>query len=626
MYQSFNKVSTFADVDTVSQQLESYDIPFSSTYGMFEWAAAQYADKEALRFQPFSNHNEGVVSFSYRDVFEKITQTANLFNKLTVGEESSIVSYILPNIPQTHFTIWGAEAAGIVNGINPFLESKKISNIIRSANSKVLVCLSKNDSPELWEKTKSIIELTPSIHTLVIVGNDCDTLGLSAEVGIKVVDFNKSTACESSASLENKRDIHQDDIASYFHTGGTTGTPKIVQHTHANELNNAMSLNAFYPGSNDDVCLVGLPLFHVNAVIGTGLAAFMRGSCVLLLTPAGFRTPGVLENLWQLIEVHKATLFSCVPTILTALLNFPVDKHNIQSLNYVVCGAAPLSTNLMARFEDASGAKILESYGLTEGSCITTLNPPHGERKVGSIGLALPGQKLKIVQLSNDSKILKECSSNEVGTLLIQGKNVFPGYLQSEKNNGVLLDYGWLNTGDLAKIDEDGYVWLMGREKDLIIRGGHNIDPAMIEEVFMVHSDVASVAAVGQPDIYAGELPCVYICLKPGVYISTDELMSFCESLIPERAAKPVHIEIIDDLPLTEVGKIFKPALRLEASKRVISQYFDKKKIDCDVSVEYQIGNSPCLLLKTTVDTNVIKDAMSYFSIEYIIKESAASS
>jgi fatty-acyl-CoA synthase len=224
-----------------------------------------------------------------------------------------------------------------------------------------------------------------------------------------------------------------------------------------------------------------------------------------------------------------------------------------------------MPAEIFKEFERRTGLKILEGYGLTEGTCISSVNPPHGERRIGSIGFRIPYQEMAVARVNDDGTgtILP---ANEIGAVLIRGDNVFPGYLEEVHNQDIWVDLGdgggpWLNTGDLGRQDEEGYFWLTGRKKEIIIRGGHNIDPKIIEDPMHRHPAVALAAAVGRPDARVGEVPVVYVQLKPGTEATTEELLSFAQTNIPERAAIPKQIYIIEQMPVTAVGKLFKPAL-----------------------------------------------------------------
>src|SRR5690606_24138526 len=226
-----------------------------------------------------------------------------------------------------------------------------------------------------------------------------------------------------------------------------------------------------------------------------------------------------------------------------------------------------------------TGLRILEGYGLTEATCATSINPPAGERRIGSVGLAMPFQKVKAAIVGADGRLVRECAAEEIGSLLVSGPAVFPGYLREQDNAKVWAEEGWLNTGDLCRIDRDGYIWLTGRAKDLIIRGGHNIDPQMIEEVLVTHPAVAMAAAVGQPDAYAGELPMAFVAARPGTAPTPEELIAYCRERIAERAAVPVRVVVLTALPVTAVGKTFKPELRWRAIELVYTEALAAKGI-----------------------------------------------
>jgi fatty-acyl-CoA synthase len=421
-----------------------------------------------------------------------------------------------------------------------------------------------------------------------------------AHVGIH--DFSTAMARESGKALSSTRRMRIDDVSSFFCTGGTTGLPKIAIRRHGNEVANARNAGQFFgesigPGKT---IFCGLPLFHVNAVMVTGLLAFSRGAHVVLGTPQGYRGEGVVKRFWEIVEHFRINFFSGVPTLFGSLLDVPVGEHDISSLEYGLCGAAPMPVELLRTFQDRTGIRILEGYGLTEGTCVSSVNPPLGERRVGSIGLRLPGQEMKAVVVDENGRYVRDCVADEVGQLVISGPNVFVGYIRPEQNIGIWIEGGdggrWLNTGDLGRCDPDGYFWLTGRKKELIIRGGHNIDPAAIEEPLHRHPAVQIAAAVGRPDMHAGELPVAYVQLKPGTTATEAELAEFLRREINERAALPKGIRIVDAMPLTGVGKIFKPALKRRETTDALRSALAEAGVE-DASVSLIDDNSRGILL-----------------------------
>ena len=576
-------IRTLQDIEQIeSTPLSDRDLP-SSTFELIRRTAQTSPEAAALSFILQGTGEETPLRLNYAELLGKITQTANAFHRLGL-RPGKAVSFLLPNLPQTHYTIWGGEAAGIVNAINPLLDPEHIAELIHASNSELLVTLAPFPGTELWDKVDALRDQLPELKAILCVDManllpEPQRSALKAQRGLLpegVLDFDETIAACPADHLESGRVITADDIASYFHTGGTTGTPKLAPHSHGNEVAMAYSMNLVTRFGVGDVTLCGLPLFHVNGVIVTGLTAFIGGAEVLLATPQGYRNTTLLSNFWKVIARHKVSFFSGVPTIYAGLLQIPSEGHDLSSLKYALCGAAPMPVELIRQFEAKTGLTLLEGYGLTEGTCGSCANPPAGERRPGSIGLPMPYCEVRIKVLDEQGRYLRDAAQDEIGNLCIRGATVFKGYLQASKNAGIWVDGDWFNTGDLGRVDADGYIWLTGRSKDLIIRGGHNIDPQMIEEALHKHPAVAMAAAVGKPDEKAGELPVVYVQLKPGAQTRETELLEHAAAHIPERAAVPKDAWIIDAIPLTAVGKTFKPALRFDAIARVYQAAVDE--------------------------------------------------
>lgn len=503
--------------------------------------------------------DEKAVDISYAFFVGRVTQTANLFHDLGVGS-GDVVSYILPNLPETHYILWGAEAAGIANPVNPMLDRDHMTGIMNAARSKILVIPADRD---IRQKIKHIKDHVPSLKHIIQLGNNS-----GADPGDDVIFYDDVIDHYADDRLDSGRVFHRDDVCSLFHTGGTTGLPKLARHSHYNEIANARMTGLAIGMTSEDISFCGLPLFHVNGAFLTGLACFMTGATVLLATAAGFRTPEVIPNFWKIVEKYRVTYFSAVPTVYSSLLRIDMGGADVSSLRVAICGAAPMPCDVIEKFEGATGLVLLEGYGMTEGAAVSSCNPLYGERRGGSVGFHLPYQQMKTVILDAEGHYLRDCKTDEIGTVVLKGPNVFSGYLQEEANRQIWVADGWFNSGDMGRQDEQGYFWLTGRTRELIIRGGHNIDPAMIENALMRHDDIMAVAAVGKPDSYAGEVPVAYVVLETGADRDISGLLEFAKNHIAERAAVPKEIYLIDDLPLTAVGKIFKPALKQDAIRR----------------------------------------------------------
>jgi fatty-acyl-CoA synthase len=563
----------------------------SNTYELIQRGASLDPDAPALSFFLTVDEHRRPETWTYREFFARITQTANFFHRLGATKDT-VIAFVLPNLPETHFTIWGGQATGVVVGLNPLLEGAALGQLLEAAGAEILVTLAPFPGTDIWQRIQPNLVRQTSLKQVVLVNladrvrgfkavaarvmQRRETLrqhGLSGVRGavpkhIGLHDFWGSIRGEEERGLVSRRRFSASDSSSWFFTGGTTGLPKLAMRCHGNEVANTWSLTQVAGDhvSPGKVLFCGLPLFHVNGVLITGLLPFSRGAHVVLGTPQGYRGPGLVKRFWEIVERHRVNLFSGVPTLYSSLLQVPIGSHDVSTLEYGLCGAAPMPTEVFRTFEERTGLKILEGYGLTEATCCSSMNPPGGERRIGSVGLHVPGQPMKTVVLDERGAYVRDCAVDEVGLVVVSGANVFAGYRAAKHNEGLWVDCGdgrrWLNTGDLARRDAEGYFWLTGRKKELIIRSGHNIDPAVIEEPLHRHPGVQVAAAVGRPDAHAGELPVAYVQLRQGAAVTEAELLEFLRREITERAALPKQVRIVDEIPLTAVGKIYKPALK----------------------------------------------------------------
>lgn len=548
-----------ADVIEIEKVPLTERIKATSTYEMLRDAARRSPDKPAVLFLRDGLPDETPLSWSYRALFGRITQLANALHRLGVGPRD-VTSILLPNLPHYHIAMWGAEAAGIANPINPLLEPQHIIDILNATEAKALITIGPGIDAARGQQVRMLRHAVPTLKALIQIAAGDD-------LPEGVYDFDQLIAAEPADRLVSGRVFDLADTASYFHTGGTTGAPKLVPHTHRNETFIAWLVGEYGNYDETSIQLAALPLFHVAANGGESLAPLTSGATVIMASAMGWRGPNVIPNAWKLIEKFRVNRMAAVPTVYGALLNVPIDA-DIATLGYCGVGAAPLSTELAKAWRAKTGVPLIEGWGMTESTHLVAANPGDNYR-VGSIGIRLPYMEMKAVLVDGDGNHVRDCADDEPGVVVIRGPNVFPGYKDAKNNKGVWLEGGWFNTGDLGRRDADGYFWLTGRAKDLIIRGGHNIDPSLIEETLHRHPAVALAAAIGKPDAHAGELPMAYVVMKPGARASEDELIAFARSEISERAAAPSEVRIIDTMPVTAVGKIFKPTLRqmaIEAS------------------------------------------------------------
>ncbi|MEM1143063.1 MAG: acyl-CoA synthetase [Pseudomonadota bacterium] len=586
------KITCLADVEQFEAVPPQDRWRGRNTYDLLARSAARYADRPAFKFQYTSAVDEEPHTVSYEELFKRVTQTANMLSASGV-DIGAVTSILLPNLPENHYTIWGAQALGIASPINYMLEPIAFRDILRESEARALVCLGPSSEFDIWEKTLQIVDELPDLQVVFAVASAPDALPDATPGGIPIRPFSTALEAQPTDRLVFDREIDIEEVGIYFHTGGTTGTPKLARISHRNQVHVASFKADFSRLNEESVGICALPLFHVNAVYNTGLNFFAVGGHPVYLTAKGFRTKGLLDNFWKLVERYQGSMFNTVPTVVSALLGKSLDGIDISSLKYVICGAAPISPEVFRRFQETTGANILEGYGLTEGTLSSSANPMDGEKRLGSVGIRSPYQQMKCVILGADGNYERDCDFDEVGVIAIKGPNVFMGYKQEPANDGLFVD-GWFLTGDLARQDSDGYFWMTGRAKDLIIRGGNNIDPKGIEDVLTEHPAVELAAAVGQPDSYAGELPCAFVSLDEDFKLAADdaslaalaeELQSFAKERVSERAAAPVHVAILDEMPITAVGKIFKPSLVAMAIERVLSEALRPLESDLSLSV-----------------------------------------
>ncbi|MFH1139793.1 MAG: acyl-CoA synthetase [Pseudomonadota bacterium] len=558
------RIASLADIEEIEKVPLDQRLKAKNTYDVIKNGAAIDPEAMAISFFLAAEHYASPLEVKYRDLLANINRTANLFHDLGVGP-GDVISFLLPNAPQTHYVLWGGEAAGVVSPINPMLEPATIRDICQAVRTKVLVALADLPGSEIWKKVEAIRRDLPDLKAVVRMFGPSDEKN-------GIYGYDEVIGRYNPDRLDSKREIDPGERASIYHTGGTTGTPKLAPHTHLNEAFMAhigAMTSECLPG---ETLLGGLPLFHVNGTMVTGLVPFSIGARVLIVSPLGYRDPTLWPNFYKIVEHYRAVSFSAVPTILSVLLDVPIGQEDISSLRFALCGAAPLSQELFNRFEAYTGMKVREGYGLTEGTTVSSINPYHGVRKVGSIGLRVPYQEMKVFILDDDGVYQREAALGEIGNICIKGPNVFAGYLDERHNQGIWPLPGWFNTGDLGRLDADGYFWLTGRKKELIIRGGHNIDPMSVEEPLYRLPGVMMAAAVGLPDPHAGEVPAAYVQLQEGSVLTSGEILDYLKKEIGERAAVPREVVIIKQMPLTLVGKIFKPALRWDAIRRVYEQ------------------------------------------------------
>lgn len=572
---TLEELQQFENAMTLQQRL-----PERSILDVFIGAAEQQPDRTAITMLMTGAPDEQPRQVSYADLLGLIRRAANLFHTLAGPRPG--VAYMLPSLIETHVTLWGAEAAGYAVPINFLLQPEHIAGLIEASGAKILVALGPHPELDIWQKALQLRDLMPDL-TLVRVAPP----GTPEEQG--VVDIGAALMAQPDDHLIFGEAGRDDDVAAYFHTGGTTGTPKLVAHTHRGQLVAALGGAALGDMRPTDTLTATLPLFHVAGTIFCGLSAFMAGLELLVMSPSGLRSPAMVQGFWRLVAQYKATLVGSVPTAVGAALEVPLDGADISCVRAGLTGAALLPPAVGERFRQVTGTNLFEVYGMTEASGLLSIDPLAGDCGVGSVGWALPYTEVAVRRFSAAGGLGETCDVDEVGVITARGEHISPGYSNAEHNADVFQD-GSLNTGDLGYKDGQGRLYIAGRTKDLIIRSGHNIDPTMIENAMAEHPDVALAAAVGMPDAYAGELPTCFVELRPGASVSEAELREHAERTIGERPAWPKHFHIVETIPLTSVGKIYKPELRSLVTEQLVANILRDQFDLADGGVEAELG------------------------------------
>ncbi|GAB4317533.1 MAG: long-chain fatty acid--CoA ligase [Promethearchaeota archaeon] len=496
--------------------------------------------------------------WTYADLGRVTNKIGHLLAGLGV-EKGDKVSLLLPNVPEFVFFYLGVPKMGAVVGpVNALFKGRGVQFVVNHAESKVLVT-----TPQFMPIVEQIRDDLPLVKEIVLVGDEEE---VEKWPGAK--SFSRLFEAAPDESLPDPG-ITDDDVAAILYTSGTTGFPKGVLQTHGNIVANGRQCAEALPSSPDFRYMLILPLFHVNGQIVTVITPLTVGATTVL-------TPGFSATKhWEIVEKYRCSTFSAVPTILTVLSQVPIrEGADLSSLKFVICGAAPLSVETLKQFEAKfPSAKVVEGYGLTEGTCASSVNPfpteTEDRRKIGSIGLPLPDQEILIVDKDGNP-----LPPRQLGEIVIRGPNVMKGYFKNPEANAETLkpvkghEGMWLYTGDVGFLDEDGFLYIRDRIKDMIIRGGENIYPKEVEEVLYTFPGVSLAAVVGVPDEKYGEEVKAYLVMKEGVpRPSAEEVIAFCKQHLADFQC-PRYVEFRDSLPLTATGKISKKDLREEAAAR----------------------------------------------------------
>ncbi|MFD3512999.1 acyl-CoA synthetase [Streptomyces sp. NPDC058657] len=623
-----------------SVPLEDRGLP-GSTYDVLVRAAALWPDRPALTALPSAEQWEHGQTVTFGQLRDQVHRIANLFHRHGV-RRTTAVGLLTPNTGLLPATLLAAQLAGCAAPVNPALSAEHAERLLGLGGARVLVAAGPELDADAWRTARTVAAALgcTALFALRPVGAPAPAPELDRIEGVHVAHLDVAAAAEPSGLLPGVELPQAGDLAAYFHTGGTTGAPKLAAHTHSNEVTDAWMIAANSVLDSGSVLFSGLPLFHVNALVVTLLAPLLRGQRGVWTGPLGYREPALFSVIWKIVEHFRIAAMSAVPTVYAALARVPLDA-DITSMRFAIVGASPLPPAVRTAFEQHTGVPLCQGYGLTEATCGSARSFLHEHRRPEAAGQRMPYQRVKTIRIDSEGH-WHDLPQGEPGVLALSGPTVFPGYVVGHDGTGPRLDTlgsvrdGWLNTGDLARVDADGFIHLLGRAKDLIIRGGHNIDPAVIEDALLAHPAVTGASAVGRPDPHAGEVPVAYVTLRPrtaGPGPGPDELIAFAARHVPERAAAPKDVVVLPALPLTDIGKPSKVPLRLDATRRAIvtalaahglADAVPESRITCELA-----DGHPWISLPHVADPGLhrrIGDALAPYDVKWAFAEDPGSS
>ncbi|HEY7544878.1 MAG TPA: long-chain-fatty-acid--CoA ligase [Blastocatellia bacterium] len=530
---------------------------FENIHELLHHRVEQSPDKEFL-----FDYAEGRV-FTYREFEREVERAAELLISLG-ARRGERVSLFLTNSVEYFICYFACFRTGAWAGpVNALLKSQEIEFVINDSGATIAVT-----QPDLLPRLEEARKRLPALLHVVVVGSGQWAVGSDQGTGVRgqgslIGDqSDERRANDESAGDESKvKEANQPptahrplptDEAVIIYTSGTTGKPKGVLLTHGNMLANAQQIAEWLRLTERDRALMIMPLFHVNALMTTGLAALWAGGSVVLAPRF------TASHHWEIVERYKVTYFGSVATMLSMLINsYPkgvLQGTDISSLRFALCGSAPVPVEVMKRFESLFGFPVIEGYGLSESTCRSTFNPIDDRRRIGSVGLPI-GNEMKVF----DDKD-RELPAGEIGEIVLRGSNVMKGYYRNESATREAFRSGWFHTGDLGYCDEDGFFYIVDRKGDMIIRAGENIYPREIDEALYQHPAVKDAATIGIPDPLYGEEVKSFVVLKVGVHATEEEIIAFCRERLADFKC-PRRVEFLSEIPKGPTGKLLKREL-----------------------------------------------------------------
>lgn len=507
--------------------------------------------------QAVQDHGDLVCTIYGKDVrtYRQIDDLSNRVARFLLAKgirKGERVGILLPNTPAFVCSYYGIlKAGGVVMALNPAYRPTEVEKVASESGIRILIL------PDLLYEEIKIIQSKTTIESMVVVGGDMQNM--AAE------DISWDELIQNHASGDPVNiDVYPDDPAVFQYSGGTTGTPKCAIGLHRNLVANVFQFSHWLVNTEHgkETILVAIPMYHVyGMVLGMNLAVKMGAKMVLISNPSD------MDGLLQAVENHQATIFPGVPNIYAAINHYPpvvAGRYDLSSIKACISGSTTLPVRVKQELEALTNGHLVEGYGLSEAPTATHCNPILGENREGSIGLPLPNVDCKIVDLETGTE---EMGVNEAGELIIQGPQVMAGYHQSPDETAVALRDGWLFTGDVVRMDKDGYFYIVDRKKDVIKVGGFQVWPNEIEAVIMQHPKVKEVAVAGVLDEGGAEVAKAWVVLREGETLKKEDIQTFCDTFLT-RYKIPTFIEFRESLPRTKVGKVLRRVLVSEHQLR----------------------------------------------------------
>lgn len=542
-------------------------------------AVEKYPTRTALIFgnvvEPLGNALMDA-KMDYRTLLDLTCRFAAALQQLGVKKGDRVAVH-LPNCPQFIIAYYAVlMAGGIVVPCNPQYVARELAYQLSDSGAETIITLSltypivkqiRAETPLKQVVVANVKEYFPPLLKFLFTVAVEKKEGHRQDISGDANTFWFQGVLAGAPASPNPVAVDMEDTAVLMYTGGTTGTSKGAELTHRNLQANAAQTKAWFPRmvEGQEIILTSLPLFHSYGMTTCMNLGILAAATLLLIV-----NPRTLIHILKSIKKHRPTLYPGVPAMYVAINNYPeIGKFDISSIKACISGAAPLPVEVQMRFQELTGGRLVEGYGLSEATPVTHANPIYGENRIGTIGLPFPSTDAKIVDVETGTR---ELPPGEVGELVVRGPQVMKGYWQKPEETANVLRDGWLYTGDIARMDADGYFQIVDRKKDMILgAGGFNIYPREIEEVLYQHPKVKECAAVGVPVPEKGERVKVFIVLKEGETATEDEIIEFCRQNMASYKV-PRFVEFRSDLPKTMVGKVLRRVLLEEEKKKQAGQ------------------------------------------------------